>query len=89
MDRAWKTSVVAVDLRIGDAATFPSGTVVEGDSAQVVRNSSQMVVVEGMRAGLSRAICENGEWATFIRVAKADYVGRAKFRHLEDPDEHC
>jgi Zn-dependent peptidase ImmA (M78 family) len=88
VDSTWKSKAIAVDLRFGDAAIFPAGTRIDGQSVRISKNTETGVVVEGIQVGRSRAILANDDQAVFIRVSKADYVGRSIFRHLEDPDEH-
>lgn len=89
VDMHWPASSVSVDLRCGDAAVFPVGTRIDGHSARVSATTSSFVVVDAVKVGRSRAILPDDEQAIFIRVAKAGFVGRSIFRHLEDPDEYC
>ncbi len=88
VDLAWKSSAVAADLRVGDAAILPPGVMIEGNCVRRINARTSSVVVEGIMPGRARAISDDGKWSVFIRVARAAYVGRAIFRHLEEPDEH-
>jgi hypothetical protein len=43
-------------------------------------------VVRAVRPGLSRVLRPSANWACFLRVSRRQYVGLARYRHLEDPD---
>ena len=83
-DRAWRQG--SIDLQVGHLALLPRGAVLEGDRAQVLGERDAGLLVRGKKPGISRVFVEGSDWAKFLRVSRADYEGRGKFRHLEDPD---
>lgn len=83
-DRAWRQG--NIDLQVGHLVLLPRGTVLEGDRAQVIGERDTGLLVRAQKPGISRVFLEGEDWARFLRVSRADYEGRSKFRHLEDPD---
>lgn len=83
VDEHWD-ALRAVDLQVGDFAVFPKATQLEGTMAHI-ENSGQTVVIRAIQPGIGRAVC--GSWASFVRVSKRRYAGRAAFRFLEEPDD--
>lgn len=82
-DGQWRK--VAIDLEVGDYALVPHGVVVNGNSAQRIRECQHGTVIQAICPGISQAIGV-GDWAAMVRVSRKQYVGRGKFRHLEDDD---
>jgi Zn-dependent peptidase ImmA (M78 family) len=83
VDAFWADT--AIDVRVGDAVVAPPGSTVEGHSVRVVANADARAVAVAEHPGISRLLLP-GRTAVFIRVSRASYVGRARWRHLEDPD---
>lgn len=77
---------IPIDICTSDAAVLPKGTRIEGRAAKIAADVATGVLIEALRPGISRAECSDGSWASFIRVSKKGYEGRAVYRHLEDPD---
>jgi Zn-dependent peptidase ImmA (M78 family) len=84
VDRHWLNG--NVDLQVGHMALLPRGTVIEGGHVAAVADLASGRLVRGLRPGVSRAFVEGCDWAKFLRVSRADFVGRAIYRHMEDPD---
>ncbi len=82
-DRFWADT--AVDVRVGDAVVSPPGSTIEGHSITSGPNASSTSIAVAVRPGVSRLLIRGGP-AVFVRVSRASYVGRARWRHLEDPD---
>ncbi len=74
----------AIDLQVGDFAVLSAGATVEGAVA-AANPEDYRVVIRAVRPGIARAA--HGNWAAFLRVSRRRFVGRAAFRHLEDPDD--
>lgn len=85
VDTAWVGRTV--DIQVGDHILLPASTQLEGGAVAVIEESAGELLVTGVRPGKSRAQVTGEDWAVFIRVQRASYVGRSIFRHLEDPDE--
>lgn len=84
VDQAWRQG--NIDLQAGHLVLLPPGTVLEGDHARVIGERDMGLLVRAQKPGISRVFLEGQDWAKFLRVSRADYEGRSKFRHLEDPD---
>lgn len=84
VDVPWGTG--NIDLQVGHVALLPAGAVVEGHHVRVVGDLANGRLVQGLKPGVSRTFLEGKEWAKFIRVSRADFVGRSIYRHMEDPD---
>jgi hypothetical protein len=84
VDTCW--AHVAIDVLVDDLVIVPRGARVEGPSGVVVGERAGGVLIRAVRPGLARVELSNGSWASYLRVARRQYVGLACFRHLEDPD---
>jgi Zn-dependent peptidase ImmA (M78 family) len=73
-----------VDLEVGHLLLAPAGAVSEGQAIAPVGSIDSGVLFEAIRPGLARLAVPGSGWATFGRVARKEYVGRAVFRHLEE-----
>lgn len=76
----------AIDLQVGDLILLPAGTESEGQCMTFHKSHPQGVIIQAIAPGIGRVFHWNNRWAGYVRVAKRDFVGRACFRHLEDPD---
>jgi hypothetical protein len=83
VDACWD-SVRAVDLQVGDFAVLPRGTRLEGSIGNVVSAHNE-VALRTVQPGIGRLVRDG--WTTYLRVSRRSYVGRALFRHLEEPDD--
>ena len=83
-DENWTT--VAIDLQVGDMAIVPHTAAIENRNVVAGEAIDRGVLVRAEAPGVARAVARGGQWASFIRVSRADYEGRSKYRHLEDPD---
>lgn len=83
-DENW--TAVAIDLQVGDMAAVPHGVFVENQRVAVAKAIGMGTLIRAETPGVARAVTCDERWAAFIRVCRADYEGRSKYRHLEDPD---
>lgn len=82
-DLTWRR--VAIDLETGDIAIVPHGAKISGDAVEAIGSCTFGEKVKAVRPGLAQCRTDAG-WAAMIRVSRCGFVGRAAFRHLEDPD---
>jgi hypothetical protein len=75
-----------VDIQVGNHVLAPARTVVDGRAVEIVREAGAHVLLRGATPGIGRICGAGSGWSAFVRVSRAGYVGRAAFRHLEDPD---
>ena len=64
---------------------LPSGSEVEGDVLSIRAADQKFQLLDAVRPGQARVRFPGGV-ATFVRVARSDYRGRACFRFLTDPE---
>lgn len=83
-DDQWEK--VAIDLEVGDHAIVPAHAEIRGGSVRVIGDCGSGVVLEALRPGISQAQSQQNDWASMIRVSRKQFVGRAAYRNLEDPD---
>ena len=84
VDASWES--VPIDLQVGEIAVLPTGTMVEGQCIEALGDVPFGIAVKGTRPGIGRVYARTGPWSAFLRVSRKDFVGRAIYRHLEDPD---
>ncbi len=78
-----------VDIQVNDVALLPSGGRAEGACVEAFPDAMGQVVVRGVTPGIGRLILEESGWSSFVRVSRRDYVGRNKYRHLEEIQDDC
>ncbi|MCH8854175.1 MAG: ImmA/IrrE family metallo-endopeptidase [Planctomycetes bacterium] len=76
-----------VDIQVDDLALMPAGGRAEGTCIEAAPDATGRVLVRGVTPGIGRLILEESGWSSFIRVSRRDYVGRNKYRHLEETDD--
>jgi Zn-dependent peptidase ImmA (M78 family) len=75
-----------LDAEVDSLLLLPEGAEVGGDALVRERDIEPGRLFRALRPGIVRATA--GDWATFVRIAPKDYVGLARYRHLDDdPDE--
>jgi len=88
VDNGWRGR--AIDIEVGDYIHMPanSGFLKVGERACVsmVEQDAGKTVYRGQTPGIGRVFIDGTSWAAFVRVSRRRYVGRAIYRHLEDPD---
>lgn len=77
----------AFDIQVGDAILVPPGVVVEHGCLTTDCNTLFNTVLRGVTPGRGRITDPTTGWAAFVRVSRREYVGRARFRHLEESDD--
>ncbi len=81
-DQFW--SAATLDMEEGALLLLPSGVVVDTAMLMPERSLSSGRLFRAAKAGISRIAIPGTNWATYVRIAKRQYVGLAKYRHLED-----
>jgi Zn-dependent peptidase ImmA (M78 family) len=76
-----------IDAEVGTRILFPNDVQVEGDLLNLELLLFGGRLYRCQRPGIARALASNRQWATFIRIAKFQFVGLSRFRHLEEIDE--
>jgi Zn-dependent peptidase ImmA (M78 family) len=77
-----------IDAEVNTLLLLPRGVSVNGDRLIQERDLVSGRLFRAVRTGIVQASAGAHGWATFVRIASENYVGLAKYRHLEDdPDE--
>ena len=76
-----------IDAEVGTRIIFPRDVEVEGKSLE-----SELLLFNGhiyrcQRPGIIRVVSDRRQWATFVRIARFQFTGLSRFRHLEELDE--
>ncbi len=74
----------AVDTSVSDLILLPPNVIVEGACIEVVEQDQHRSLVRAITPGIGRIAATDSAWATFVRVSKKEYMGRAIYRFEED-----
>ena len=81
-DQHWNSPTL--DLEQDALVMLPSGVVVDTALLAPVRELAAGRVFRAARCGITRVAIPGAPWATYVRIARRQYVGLARFRHLEE-----
>jgi hypothetical protein len=84
VDRSWRSR--PVDLEVGDVALVEGDVTSSGSCLALRSDLAGKTVASAIRPGTGHLDGGTG-WATYVRVRRSRYEGRAIFRHLEDTDD--
>lgn len=76
----------AIDAQVGDLILVPRGVELEGQCVAFYKAHEDGLLFRATIPGKGRFFDVNSGWASYVRVARRNFVGRAIFRHEEDPD---
>lgn len=76
-----------IDLRVGDYLLTRNDTCATNDALERMVSTDGRTLLRATRPGLSGLHCKDDSPITAVRIARVGYVGRAIFRHLEDPED--
>jgi len=83
VDAAWLQRR-PIDLQVGDQALLPPGSRVEGHITTTLQANGDCAAIRATRPGIARVYNADSGWACFVRITRRQYVGLARYRHLED-----
>lgn len=81
-DQYWNAPTL--DTEVGARLLLPPGVVVDTGILMPERDLAKGRVFQTTKPGITRVVIPGTSWATYVRVARREYVGLARFRHLED-----
>lgn len=84
VDRHWQEK--SADLEIGDSVLLPANTRLEGATAEITEETEYRTVVTAVAPGICK-VSTPDDWASFVRIARKGYVGRAPYRFDEEIDD--
>lgn len=71
-----------IDAEVGHLLLLPDGVVVDADKLRPLRKVKNASLFEVVKPGIAQI--RTPHWAAFARIARIEYVGLAKYRHLEE-----
>ncbi len=81
-DQHWNSPTL--DMEQGALLILPSGVVVDTAMLMPERDLAGGRLLRAMKVGITRVVIPGSSWATYVRIARRQYVGLARFRHLEE-----
>ena len=84
VDRAWVGR--AIDAEVETTLLLPVGAEVEGAVLRHVADCDVGRIFEAVSPGIGRVSWDGEADAAFIRISRKNYLGLARYRHLEDDD---
>jgi hypothetical protein len=84
-DDHWQDS--AIDIQVGDVILCPPSVVCEGGCVAPDKSFMFGAVLRGTKPGRGRVLNLQSGWASFVRVSRQGFAGRARFRHLEETED--
>lgn len=83
-DQQWASPTL--DAEVGTLLLLPAGAHIAGPVAALEATKATGSLFRAVVPGVAQATVPGTPWATFVRVARPQYVGLAQYRHLEDTD---
>lgn len=84
-DRHWNSSTL--DMEESALLLLPAGVVVDATVLAPERILGAGRLFRAAKCGITRVAIPGTGWATYVRIARKQYVGLARFRHLEDTSD--
>lgn len=84
-DQYWNSPTL--DAEEGALLLLPASVVVDTTILMPQRDLTTGRLFRTMKPGITRVVIPGTSWATYVRVARRQYVGLARFRHLEDSSD--
>ena len=72
------------DTEVGTDILLPMGSEATSNIVTLERELSHGTLFRAARPGIVRMVRTGSSWAIFVRVCKRQYVGLARYRHLEE-----
>jgi len=82
VDQHWTSPTL--DLEQDALVLLPTGVVVDISMLAPERELASGRLFRAAKCGITRVAIPGTPWATYVRVAPRQYVGLARFRHLEE-----
>jgi len=81
-DQHWNSPTL--DIEQDALVLLPSGVVVDASMLVPERELAAGRLFRAAKCGITRVAIPGTPWATYVRIARRQYVGLARFRHLEE-----
>lgn len=84
VDSYWEDK--CADIEVGDSVLVPPNATLEGIAAEISEQTDSRTVITAVAPGICKVSTPDG-WATFIRISRKNYVGRAPYRFDEETED--
>lgn len=81
-DQYWNSPTL--DAEEGALLLLPTGVVVDTSILMPERDLVKGRLFRTLKPGITRVVIPGTSWATYVRIARRQYIGLARYRHLED-----
>jgi len=81
-DQYWNSPTM--DTELGGLILLPTGVVADTTILMPERDLAGGRIFRTVRTGITRVVIPGTSWATYVRVAPRQYIGLARYRHLEN-----
>jgi len=81
-DQHWNSPTL--DAEEGALLLLPAGVVADTTILMPERELATGKLFRTVKPGITRVVIPGTPWATYVRVARQQYIGLARYRHLED-----
>jgi Zn-dependent peptidase ImmA (M78 family) len=81
-DLYWNASTL--DMEEGALLLLPSSVFVDATILMPISELPTGKLFRAVKAGITRAAIPGTSWATYVRVTRRQYIGLARYRHLEE-----
>jgi len=81
-DQHWNSPTL--DIEQEGLLILPPGVVVDASMLAPERELAVGRLFRAAKCGITRVVIPGTQWATYVRIARRQYVGLARFRHLEE-----
>lgn len=81
-DKHWDSPTL--DMEVGTLVILPPNVVVDTTCLMPERDLPAGRLFRAIKVGITRVVIPGTTWATYARVSRPQYIGLAKYRHLED-----
>lgn len=82
VDEAWNAP--SIDAEEGYVIWVPNDVAITANVAVLDRVVRGGRLYRAIAPGIGRAVRADGTWASYVRIARREYIGLAEYRHLED-----
>lgn len=76
-----------IDVEVGTRILVPANATGNGKLLTIEQDLAVGRLLRADRPGIERLQCPNSNWAVFVRISSAKFVGLSKYRHFEEVDD--
>jgi Zn-dependent peptidase ImmA (M78 family) len=85
VDQYWTSPTL--DMEEGALLLLPSNVVADTKVLMPERDLPEGRLFRAIKTGITRVALPGTSWAVYVRIARTQYVGLAKYRHLEETND--